>query len=80
MAHTNKMVGLHLGINNLAVTSDGQKFKNPKHLEKSLAKIARLQRELYENQVVVKTLKKHALSLLVNMNILLVKRTTQFIN
>ncbi|HRR48728.1 MAG TPA: transposase [Bacteroidales bacterium] len=39
-------VGVDLGIKNLAVTSDGQRFENPKPLKKAQAKLRRLQREL----------------------------------
>ncbi|MDD3021984.1 MAG: IS200/IS605 family element RNA-guided endonuclease TnpB [Alphaproteobacteria bacterium] len=43
---TGAMVGIDLGIKELAITSDGQHFENPKHLQKSQNKIARLQRQL----------------------------------
>lgn len=39
-------VGIDLGIKNLAVTSDGTRFENPKPLKKAQAKLKRLQREL----------------------------------
>jgi len=39
-------VGIDLGIKDLAVTSDGQRFENPKPLEKAQAKLRQLQREL----------------------------------
>lgn len=39
-------VGIDLGIKDLAVTSEGSRFENPKPLKKSQAKLKRLQREL----------------------------------
>ena len=39
-------VGIDLGIKDFAITSDGQKFENPKFLAKSEKKIAKLQRQL----------------------------------
>lgn len=43
---THKKVGIDLGIKDFAITSDGVKYENPKHLTKSLNKLAKLQREL----------------------------------
>lgn len=43
---TGKSVGIDVGIHDLAATSDGVKYTNPKHYEKSLNKLARLQRQL----------------------------------
>ena len=43
---TGKAVGIDVGIHDLAVTSDGVKYTNPKHYEKSLKKLARLHRQL----------------------------------
>lgn len=40
------IVGIDLGIKDFAITSDGQKFQNHKHLAKSEKKIKRLQRQL----------------------------------
>ncbi len=42
----NKNVGIDLGIKEFAITSDGEKMKNPKYLQQSLDKLAKLQREL----------------------------------
>lgn len=39
-------VGVDLGIKELAVTSDGRRFENPKPLKKEQTKLKRLQREL----------------------------------
>lgn len=39
---TNKFVGIDLGIKDFAITSNGDKFDNPKYLEKSLNKIKKL--------------------------------------
>ena len=43
---TGAMVGIDLGIKDFAITSDGEKFDNHKYLNKSAAKLARLQRQL----------------------------------
>ena len=43
---TNNQVGIDLGIKNFAITSDGVKYSNPKYLQQSLNKLAKLQREL----------------------------------
>ena len=39
-------VGIDLGIKDYAITSDGQKFENPKFLAKTVKKIVKLQRQL----------------------------------
>ena len=46
LENTNKNVGMDLGIKNFAITSDETLIKNSKYLQKSLNKLARLQREL----------------------------------
>lgn len=46
LPQTNSSVGLHLGIENLAVSSDGEKFENHRYLEKSQKKLIRLQKKL----------------------------------
>ena len=46
LSKTGAVIGIDLGIKDLAITSDGQKFENHKHLAKSQKKIAKLQREL----------------------------------
>ena len=43
---TNNQVGIDLGIKDFAITSDGVKYANPKYLQQSLEKLAKLQREL----------------------------------
>lgn len=43
---SNNSVGIDLGIKEFAITSNGCKYENPKCLEKSLKKIAKLQKEL----------------------------------
>ncbi|MHB9303325.1 RNA-guided endonuclease TnpB family protein, partial [Fusobacterium polymorphum] len=43
---TNKNVGIDLGIKNFAITSDEAIIENPKYLQKSLNKLAVLQRKL----------------------------------
>lgn len=47
---TNKSVGLDLGIKDFCITSDGDKYENPKYLEKSLKKLVKLQRQLSRKQ------------------------------
>ena len=46
MESTGAMVGIDLGIKDLAITSDDQHFENPKHYAKAQKKLARLQRQL----------------------------------
>lgn len=43
---TGKEIGIDLGIKSFAVTSSGETIPNPKYLQKSINKLARLQREL----------------------------------
>lgn len=43
---TGNEIGIDLGIKSFAVTSSGDSIPNPKYLQKSLNKLARLQREL----------------------------------
>ena len=43
---TGRAVGVDLGIKNLAVTSDGEVFDNPKSLEKNQERLKRLQKKL----------------------------------
>ena len=46
----NKAVGIDVGLNHLAVTSDGEKIANPRHFLKKLARIQRWQRKLARKQ------------------------------
>ena len=46
LSQTNNQVGIDLGIKDFAITSDGVKYSNPKYLQQSLDKLAKLQREL----------------------------------
>ena len=43
---TDKYVGLDLGIKDFVITSDAVKYNNPKYLQKALARLAKLQRDL----------------------------------
>jgi len=43
---TGNDIGIDLGIKDFAITSDGVKYDNPKYLQKSLDKLAKLQRQL----------------------------------
>ena len=43
---TDRYVGIDLGIRDFVITSDGDKYSNPKYLRQSLNKLAKLQREL----------------------------------
>ncbi|EQF22486.1 putative transposase family protein, partial [Clostridioides difficile CD160] len=42
----NNQIGLDLGIKEFCISSCGQFIENPKYLQKSLNKLAKLQREL----------------------------------
>ncbi|MCL4575943.1 transposase, partial [Fusobacterium nucleatum] len=46
LGSTNKNVGIDLGIKDFAITSDEAIIENPKYLQKSLNKLAILQRKL----------------------------------
>lgn len=43
---TGAVVGIDLGLHDLVITSDGEKYSNPKYLKGSEAKLARLQRQM----------------------------------
>lgn len=43
---TGAVVGIDLGLKDFCITSDGSKYANPKYLNKSQKKLAKLQREL----------------------------------
>ena len=47
---TGKYVGVDLGVKDIAITSDGYKFANPRWIQKSEKKLKRLQRELARRQ------------------------------
>ena len=44
--HTDKNIGIDLGIKDLCITSDGKKYENPKIIKKHERKLAKLQRQL----------------------------------
>ena len=46
LPHTEQRVGLDLGIKDLCITSDGNKYENPKTLRKYEKQLAKLQRQL----------------------------------
>lgn len=46
MPHRNKNIGLDLGIKDLCVTTDGEKYENPKIIRKYEQKLVKLQRQL----------------------------------
>lgn len=48
---TNKTIGIDLGIKSFAVTSDGIIYDNPKYLQQSLDKLAKLQRDLSRKSI-----------------------------
>ena len=47
---TGTLVGIDLGLKEFAITSDGEKFDNPRYLAKSTKKLAKLQRQLSRKQ------------------------------
>lgn len=47
---TDKKVGVDLGIKEFAITSDGEFFRNPKHLKKSEKRLAKLQKDISRKQ------------------------------
>lgn len=46
LSHTNRKIGLDLGIKDLCITSAGAKYENPKILKKYERRLAKLQRQL----------------------------------
>ncbi len=46
MPHTDKNIGMDLGIKDLCITSDGKKYENPKTIRKYGKKLVKLQRQL----------------------------------
>uniref|UniRef100_UPI003EBAB628 RNA-guided endonuclease InsQ/TnpB family protein n=1 Tax=Nocardiopsis synnemataformans TaxID=61305 RepID=UPI003EBAB628 len=44
--HTGREIGLDLGVKDFAVTSDGEKIANPRHLERKARSLARYQRRM----------------------------------
>ena len=46
MPHTDKNIGMDLGIKDLCITSDGKKYENPKTIRKYEKKLVKLQRQL----------------------------------
>jgi putative transposase len=46
LANTGRAVGVDLGVTDFAVTSDGQRIANPRHLERRARNMARYQRRL----------------------------------
>jgi len=46
LAETGRAVGVDLGVRNFAVTSDGEKIANPRHLERKARSLSRYQRRL----------------------------------
>lgn len=47
---TGAMVGVDLGVKDFAVTSDGERIANPRHLERKAANLARYQRRMARKQ------------------------------
>lgn len=50
LSKTDRVIGLDLGIKDLVITSDGDKFENLKTLQKHQEKLAKLQRQLAHKQ------------------------------
>jgi putative transposase len=46
LEQTERAIGVDLGVTDFAVTSDGQRIANPRHLERKAANLARYQRRL----------------------------------
>lgn len=63
LSKTGKFAGVDLGVKDLAITSDGCKFANPRWIQKSEKKLKRLQRELARRQRASKRREKTRLRL-----------------
>lgn len=46
LPHSGNMIGIDLGIKELAITSDGEMYENPKYLKKSEERLRKLQKDL----------------------------------
>lgn len=57
------MIGIDLGLKDFAITSDGEKFENPKFLRKSEQRLKMLQRRLSKKQKVSKNYEKARIKL-----------------
>jgi putative transposase len=51
LPETGRAVGVDLGVKDFAVTSDGERIANPKHLERKAANLARYQRRMARAKV-----------------------------
>ena len=58
LAHTNKEIGIDLGIKDLLITSEGKKYENPKTIKKYEKKLKRKQRQLSHKKKGSKNYKK----------------------
>lgn len=65
---TGKFVGVDLGVKDIAITSDGSKFANPRWIQKSEKKLKRLQRELARRQRASKRRERTRLRLAIQHN------------
>ena len=63
LSKTGKYVGVDLGVKDVAITSDGYKFANPRWINKSEKKLKRLNRELARRQRASKRREKTRLRL-----------------
>ena len=50
LLHTKQNIGLDLGIKDLCITSDGEKYKNPKTIKRYEKKLTKLQRQLAQKE------------------------------
>ena len=51
LSKTNFNIGIDLGLTHFAITSDGEKVENPRYLQKSLKKLAKLQKRLSRKSI-----------------------------
>ena len=58
LQHTNKEIGIDLGIKDLCITSEGEKYENPRTIKKYEKKLARKQRQLAHKKKGSKNYKK----------------------
>lgn len=58
LPHTNQNIGIDLGIKDLCITSDGEKYENPKTIKKYEKKLAKLQRQLAHKEKGAKIIAK----------------------
>lgn len=51
VTYTGGEIGIDMGLTHLAITSDGEKIANPRHLQKSMQRVKKLSKDLSRKQI-----------------------------